>query len=161
MKSLFSRLFSFLILCLLAANGALGADVTITAANVIPGANAQYRYGVAGVAITAGQLVYLDATTNTWRLTDANASDTAADVDGIAVVTVASGGPVTVVTRDDDLALGGTTARGTIYISSATPGGIAPAADLTTGWFLSVVAIGKSTTRVVFDADGLRNRIAQ
>lgn len=148
-------------LCALLLQPLRAADVTITAANVVPGANATFRFGTAAVAIAAGQLVYLDTTTNTWRLTDANASDTAADVDGIAVVTTAAGGPLTVVTRDDDLTLGGTTARGTIYISSANAGGIAPAADLTTGWFLSVVAIGKSTTKVVFDADGLRNRIAQ
>lgn len=152
---------SLFFLCLLSASVALGADVSIISTSVVPGASAVFRFGTAGAAITAGQLVYLDATTNTWKLTDANASDTVADVDGIAVVTVASGGPITVVTRDDDLTLGGTTAKGTIYIASATAGGIAPAADLATNMFLSVVAIGKSATKVVFDADGLRNRVAQ
>ena len=158
--------FHFLTLFILAVSAMplmplRAADVSITAANVVPGANAQYRYGVAGAAITAGQLVYLDATTNTWKLSDANVSATVSDVDGIAVVSTANGGPVTVVTRDEDLTLGGTTAKGTIYIASATPGGVAPAADLTTGWFGVVIAIGKSTTKVVFDAEGLRNTVAQ
>lgn len=164
MKSPFSPLLSWLLVFLVAftpCGPTLAADVSITAGNVVPGSSAQYRYGTAGAAITAGQLVYLDAATNTWKLTDANASDTAADVDGIAVNSAASGAPVTIVTRDDDLTLGGTTAKGTIYIASATAGGIAPATDLVSTWYLSVVAIGKSTTKVVFDADGLRNRVAQ
>lgn len=140
--------------------GLHAADVTITAGNVLPGANARYRQGVAGVAITAGQLVYLDVATNTWKLTDANVA-AAADVDGIAVVSTAAGAPLTVVTWDDDLTLGGTTAKGTIYLASATPGGVAPAADLVTGWYAIVVALGKTTTKVVFNAEGLRNTVAQ
>lgn len=136
------------------------ADVSITPTSVVPGANAQYRYGVAGAAITAGQLVYLDVTTNTWKLTDANVL-ASADVDGIAVVSTSNGGPITVVTRDDDLTLGGTAAKGTIYIASATPGGIAPSADLTTGWYAVVVGLGKSAAKIVFQAEGLRNTVAQ
>lgn len=148
---------SILAVLTLVACLAPAADVTITATSVVPGSNAQYRYGVAGAAITAGQLVYLDVTTNTWKLSDANLSATASDVDGIAINSAASGAPVTIVTQDDDLTLGGTTAEGTIYILSATAGGIAPAADLTTGWYAVVVALGKSATKVRFRAEGLRN----
>jgi hypothetical protein len=137
------------------------ADLSITAANVVPGANAQFREGVAGVAITAGQLVYLDTTANTWKLTDANLSLAGSDVDGLAANTAGIGQPLKVITADDDLALGATTAKGTIYISSGTAGGIAPAADLVTGWYLNVVAIGVSATKVKFRAEGLRNTVAQ
>jgi hypothetical protein len=137
------------------------ADVTITAASLVPGANAQVRQGVAGVAITAGQLVYIDTTTNTWKLTDANLSAAAADVDGIAGNTAGAGQALTVITADDDLTLGGTTAKGTIYIASGTAGGIAPAADLVTGWYAIVVAVGKDTTKIRFRAEGLRNSVAQ
>ena len=133
------------------------ADVTIVAATLVPGANAQVRQGVAGVAITAGQLVYIDTTTNTWKLTDANLSAAAADVDGIAGNTAGAGQALTVITADDDLTLGGTTAKGTIYIASATAGGIAPAADLVSGWYAIVVAVGKDTTKIRFRAEGLRN----
>lgn len=148
---------SFIALLALTACLAPAADVTITSTSVVPGANAQYRYGVAGAAITAGQLVYLDTTTNTWKLSDANLSAAASDVDGIAINSAANGAPVTIVTQDDDLTLGGTAAEGTIYILSATAGGIAPAADLTTGWYAVVVALGKSATKVRFRAEGLRN----
>ncbi len=152
-----NRFITLFIALLASACLASAADVTITSTNVVPSANAQYRYGVAGAAITAGQLVYLDTTTNTWKLSDANLSATASDVDGIAINSAASGAPVTVVTQDDDLTLGGTAAEGTIYILSATAGGIAPAADLTTGWYAVVVALGKSATKVRFRAEGLRN----
>jgi hypothetical protein len=137
------------------------ADVTIIAASLVPGANAQVRQGVAGVAITAGQLVYIDTTTNTWKLTDANLSAAAADVDGIAGNTAGAGQALTVITADDDLTLGGTTAKGTIYIASGTAGGIAPAADLVSGWYAIVVAVGKDTTKIRFRAEGLRNTVAQ
>lgn len=163
MKSPFSALFSWLLLflaCVMAYGPAMATDVSITAANVIPGANAQYRYGIAGAAITAGQLVYLDVTTGTWKLTDTNVV-ASADVDGIAIVSTASGAPITVITQDDDLTLGGTAAKGTIYIASATAGGIAPSADLTTGWYAVVVGLGKSTTKIIFRAEGLRNTVAQ
>ena len=137
------------------------ADVSITAASLVPGANAQFREGVAGVAITAGQLLYIDTTTNTWKLTDANASATTADVDGIAANTAGAGQPLKIITADDDLTLGGTTAEGTIYIASATAGGIAPAADLVSGWYAIVVAVGKDTTKIRFRAEGLRNASPQ
>lgn len=152
--------FFSLLAILLVFSSAMAADVSITAANVVPGANAQYRYGIAGAAITAGQLVYLDVTSNTWKLTDSNVL-ASADVDGIAIVSTASGAPITVITQDDDLTLGGTAAKGTIYLASANPGGIAPSADLTTGWYAVVVGLGKSATKIIFRAEGLRNTVAQ
>ena len=136
------------------------ADVSIIAASLVPGANAQYREGVAGVAVTAGQLLYIDTTTNTWKLTDANLA-ASGDVDGIAANTAGAGQPLKIITADDDLTLGGTTAKGTIYIASATAGGIAPAADLVSGMYAIVVAVGKDTTKIRFRAEGLRNTVLQ
>lgn len=162
MKFLFNFFLLFLLAFLLAPLPQVHAvDVTITAANLTPGANAQTRQGTAGVAITAGQLVYIDTTTNTWKLTDANASATTADVDGIAGNTAGIGQTLTIITADDDLTLGGTTAEGTIYIASATAGGVAPAADLVAGWYAIVIAVGKDTTKIRFRAEGLRNASPQ
>ena len=48
------------------------ADLTITAANVIRGANAVITRGTAGAAITAGQIIYADAS-DAFQLADADA----------------------------------------------------------------------------------------
>ncbi|MBB5037113.1 hypothetical protein [Prosthecobacter dejongeii] len=163
-SSPFLSLWLLLVAFFIALNpmqSATAADVTITAANLTPGANAQYRYGKAGVAITAGQLIYLDVSDNTWKLTDSNSATAAArDVDGLAATTSGTGQPVTIITADDDLTLGGTVVNGTIYVASANPGAIAPAADLTTGWRPIVIAVAKSTTKILFRAEGLRSPTA-
>ena len=52
------------------------------------------------------------------------------------------------------IAASGLTAN-TILVLSATAGGIAPAADVTTGWYLSVIAVVKSGTTIYFSAPGL------
>lgn len=44
------------------------ADLTITAASVLAGSNATTRQGTAGATITAGQVVYFDDTTKTYKL---------------------------------------------------------------------------------------------
>ncbi len=49
-------------------------DLSITAANVLAGGNATIVHGVAGVALTAGQVVYLDKATGKWKLADSNAT---------------------------------------------------------------------------------------
>ena len=137
------------------------ADIPITPSHIVPGPNAQYRYGIAGVNITAGQLIYLDTTANTWKLGDCNATAITADVDGMAANTAAAGQPLTIVTADDHLTIisGQVVANGGIYILSATPGGICPASDYTTGWRMVVVAVGKgpSMSQIRFRAEGLRN----
>jgi hypothetical protein len=48
------------------------ADISITAASVAASSAASKVTGVAGATITAGQVVYLDTTTNTYKLADAN-----------------------------------------------------------------------------------------
>ena len=136
------------------------ADVSITAANVAPSANAVLKRGVAGVAITAGQLLYLESATNTLKLADANGAAELRVVCGIAINSAPVNGPLHYVVSDPALTLGGTSAKGTIYVLSATAGGIAPAADLTTGWYPPVVAVGVSATVVAFDAGKVRGSAA-
>jgi hypothetical protein len=133
------------------------ADLTITAANVVPGANATLTRGTAGATITAGQLVYYDSAARTYKLADANASATTAAVIGLAANGASAGQPLTVIIEDDDLTVGATLSTSApVYILSATAGGIAPVADLTTGWYPAVVLVAKSTTKAIFRAAALR-----
>lgn len=139
------------------------ADLSITAANVVPSSAAIIHSATAGATITAGQLIYIDSSDLDSRsrgkakLADANSGTSAVrSVAGIAINGASSGQPVDYVSRDTALviAASGLTA-GTIYGLSATAGGIAPSADFTTGWYPSVIGIAKSTTTIDFMAPGL------
>lgn len=122
------------------------ADLIITATQIVPGSDAQLAYGTAGATITAGQVVYLDSTANTWKLFDANDSTLYTNVPGIALngcsstqaLTVQTGGSLT-------LGAGAAPTLGLIYIASATAGGIAPSADLASGWMCVILGVGGAT----------------
>lgn len=132
---------------------ASAADLSITAAKVIPGARAKQTYGTAGVAITQGQLLYFDSSAGTYKLADANASATTAAVVGYAANAASTGQLVTVITEDDDMTVNDTallSMTAPVYVLSGTAGGIAPSLDLTTGWYPAVVLIAKSTTKASF-----------
>lgn len=121
------------------------SDLAITAANVVPGAGARFNRGTAGATITAGQTVY-DATDNTVKLADANASQTAAKVAGIATHAASSGQTIQ-YQWDGEITIGVTTLDlGKVFIGSATAGGICPVTDLSTGWYTNVVAISKTNS---------------
>jgi hypothetical protein len=128
------------------------ADLSITAASVIPGARAKYVQGqtIAGATITAGQLVYL-ALDGLYKLADANASAATANVVGYAANSASTGQFVGVVMEDDDFTVGATlSTAASIYVLSGTAGGIAPSADLASGMYPTVVLISKSTTKAIF-----------
>lgn len=128
------------------------ADLTITATNVVAGSNARTVHGVAGVAITAGQVVYLDsATTGKWQLADNNAASAAArQPHGIALNSASLNQPIAVQT-DGPITIGATLTAGVAYYLSDTPGGICPVADLATGEYPTVLGMATSTT--VLDID--------
>jgi len=156
MKHLF-----FILTLFVSALSLHGTDLSITSTSVVPSASAILRSATAGVTITAGKLVYKSATDNKLYLADGDSATTAVrDVVGIAVVTAAAGTACTYVTEDPALVIGATVSAGTIYVLSVTAGGIAPAADLTTGWFTTVVAVGTGTTTVAFRAKPLRSPTA-
>jgi len=155
MKNILALLLVFV------ASLASAADLSITQASFIPGANAKKQIGTAGAAITIGQLLYYDSTAGTWKLADANASATTAAVVAIAASAAASGQPVIVITEDDDLTLGATLSMtAPVYVLSGTAGGIAPTADIVAGWYPSPVLVSKSTTKCVFKAAALRGTAA-
>ena len=137
------------------------ADLSITPTSFVTGANAKTKVGRAGAAITIGQLLYLDETAGTWKLCDANASAAAAKCGGIAGSAAASGQDVIIVLEDDDLTLGATLSMtAPIYVPSATAGGIAPSADIATGWFPPAVIIANSPTKSIFKPTVIRGTAA-
>jgi hypothetical protein len=128
------------------------ADLTITAASVLPGTEAegaQFEQGLAAVAITAGQLVYKD-NNGLYRLADNNdTSELLSVIAGVSLHGCAAGQPLRVQTAGP-YTVGATVASGTVYVLSATAGGIAPVADLATGNRTTIVGVGTngSTTRM-------------
>lgn len=126
------------------------SDIAITAASVLPSANGQLtRSRLAGATITAGQAVAID-TDGTVKLFDANGAVPLNVCAGIAVNGASAGQPIDYCYEDlTGFALGGTVAAGAIVIGSATPGGIAPAADNTTGWFTTVLGIGCGSNKII------------
>lgn len=159
MKRFLSALLAF---SLVSCAALRATDLSITASAVVPSANAVKRTVTAGATITAGQLVYLDtadvdaAGIGKAKLSDCNSATAAVRVvDGIAINSASAGQDVTIVTYDSALviAASGLTANN-ILLSSATAGGIAPSADLTTGWYLTVIGVVKSGTTIFFRAPG-------
>jgi len=126
------------------------SDISITASAVIPSSSAIVAHYTAGATITAGQLVYYDTATSTVKLADANASAAASTVRGIAVNGASSGQSINVCTYDPELTIGGTLTVGDVLFCSATAGGIAPAADVASGWYVTVIGVVVSSTKICF-----------
>lgn len=127
------------------------ANLTITAANVLAGSGARIERGYAAAQnLTGGQSVYLDTSTDPprWRQADADAAGgTASMVGGVALHSTSALQPVAVIT-EGDYNPGATVAVGTIYVVGATAGSIAPAADLTSGWYTAIIGIATTTSNI-------------
>lgn len=123
------------------------ATLTITAANVQHQSNAALRSGIAGVAITAGDVLYLDEATSTLKLSQ---SDTAvkADAVGIAANDAAIGQPVSYqVSGTITLGTGAFLQRGRIYIvANDVAGGIAPDSDVGAGDYVTILGVAINDT---------------
>jgi hypothetical protein len=126
------------------------ANLTQTAASVIPSAAAELVQRVAAVAITAGQVLYAVSVTQV-GLADANGSATVAKVYGIAVNSAAAGQPVTVCLKDPALVIGATVVIGDVLILSTTAGAIAPVTDLASASYCTVLGVAVSTTAINFN----------
>jgi len=121
------------------------ADLTVTAANVAEGSGAKKTTGTAGATITAGQTVYKDAAdSNKIKLADADLSQAASTVVGIALHAALSGQPITYQT-DGQLDVGATLTVGEIYVLSGTAGGIAPVADLAASDWVVILGVALAT----------------
>jgi hypothetical protein len=124
------------------------ADLVITAANVVAGAGAKTLHGIAGATVTAGQVVYRDPTTRKFLLADADSGTAAArEPAGIALNGASLNQPLTIIT-EGDINLGATLTVGATYYLSGTAGGIAPAADVSTGEFVTVLGVASATNNL-------------
>lgn len=123
-------------------------DISITAANVAKGANSQTETGVAGEALTAGEVVFKNAS-GEWVLSDADDTDLD-EVGGITLNDAADGQPVEILLPGSDVTIGGTLTAGTTYYLSANAGGIAPFADLGNPDRVICLGIAKSTSVLFF-----------
>jgi hypothetical protein len=122
------------------------ADISITAANVIAGADAVKETRLAGATVTAGQVVYLAAATDQYGLADSNSATAEVRVArGIALHGASSGQPLT-IQRSGSITIGGTLTAGVAYYLSDTPGGVCPVADVGSGEYSTILGIATSAS---------------
>jgi hypothetical protein len=126
------------------------ADVSITAANVVAVSGAQTTQGFALATITAGQVVYRDATTQNFGLADNNGATATLTPVGIALNGAAANQPLSVLTHGS-ITIGGTLTAGVAYYLSDTPGGICPVADIGSGETATLIGIATSTAILKVD----------
>ena len=126
------------------------ADISVTATSVKAGGNTQIEHGFAGETLTAGQVVYKDASSGgQFKKADCDSATVAAKfAHGIALNGGASGQPIAVATGGP-VTFNAALTAGTAYYLSGTAGGIAPRADITTGD--DVVFLGIATSTTVLD----------
>jgi hypothetical protein len=127
--------------------------ISITAGSFIPSSLATIVEDVvAGAALTQGQSVYLDTSTNTYKLYDADGAGEAKNWAGFACQAVASGQKFDLCIKDPALALGGTVAIGDTVWGSPTAGAVTKTfADLVTNCKTTVVGVATASGIVNFD----------
>lgn len=126
------------------------ADISVTASAVKKTSTTVTDRGTAGQAITAGQPVYKNnADNNKLYKTDADLSLAAAECVGIALHGAEADHPLEYATGGD-VTFNAVLAAGTIYVCSATAGGIAPSADMDTAttWYATILGVASSTTNL-------------
>lgn len=127
------------------------ADLSITAANVVPGANAVIENGTAGEAVAAGKTGYYDEVQRKYFLADNNSATLAVRKSrGMFVNTAAANQPCSLQTGGD-VALGSVLTAGAEYLQSDTPGGICPRADLASGEYVVPLGYAKSATELTLN----------
>ena len=126
------------------------ADLTVTAASVVAGADAVKVTGVAGGTVTAGQVVAKTAAALIVPCENDSATAEIRKPVGVALNGGAISQPITYQTKGD-ITIGATVAAGVTYFTSATAGGIGVAADNTTGEYTGVIGVGKSTAVIAID----------
>lgn len=122
------------------------ANLTITAASIIPGSGAKNIPGIAGATVTAGQVAAKDPATGKYVLADSNHATAALRRPaGVFLNGAADGQPVTIHT-DGPLAFGAILTAGTDYWLSDTAGAICPRADVGSGELAVLLGLATSTT---------------
>ncbi len=129
------------------------ADLSITAAQVIAGSDADFFDGTAGATITAGQTIYQDSVDNLLKLADSDGSLAKANCKGIALHGASLSQPLRIQTRGTiTLGAGAAPVVGKVYKLSITPGGISPIEDMDAGGMYDTnIGVGASTNRLLLD----------
>lgn len=131
------------------------AALTITAANVVKGAGAKTKKGVAGETLTAGQSIYKSTSDGRVYKADANASAATAKCEGITLHGALAGQPIEY--QDGGiLAFGAILTVGHIYVVGATAGDICPHGDLAQGWYTSILGVAVTTGNLQMSSDAWR-----
>ena len=118
------------------------ADLSITATNVAPSSGSVTIDVTSGTTITAGKACYVLDSDGKAYLADTNSGTAAARaLRGIALNGASAGQPVRLQTAGQ-ITIGATVGVGTVYVLSATAGGIAPVTDLASGHYTSIVGVG-------------------
>ncbi len=137
----------------------MGAQ-SVTAASVLHSSNGVTVNVIAGATLTAGQPVYFD-TDGTAKLADCDATSPLYKYRGLTVNGASAGQDVDVCMRDPAFTPGFTVTVGEVYIVGATAGTIYLASDKTTGWRVSVIGVGISSTQInLFSAADCRADVA-
>lgn len=125
------------------------ADLVITASAITPGTATGFSFnknaGIAGETITAGQSVYQKAADSKIYLADANVTSAEAAVVGVSLHAALANQPIQFATSGP-LNFGAILTAGKWYVTSATPGGIAPVADLVSTWYSTMIMYGYTTS---------------
>lgn len=121
------------------------ADLSITTDNVALTGTATLEIVQLGETVTKGQAVYKKAADSLYYKADANASSATAEARGIAITGGVANGYI-VMLKSGYVNPGATLTKGETYVVSATAGGIAPLADVTTGWYVTILGIAESTS---------------
>lgn len=118
--------------------------IAVTAASVAPGDGTQ-ETRLSGAAITAGQLVYMDA--NGLYQVATNATAASSVVRGVALDTAPGAGQPLTIQRTGKWTVGGTVVVGKSY-NLGTAGGIIPVDDIAGGEYITNVGVGISATQI-------------
>lgn len=125
------------------------ANLTITAANIIPGSGAKAIDGIIGATVTAGQAAARDPATGKYVLADSNHATAALRIPkGIFLNGGGDGQPCKIHT-EGPLSFGAILTAGTDYWLSDTAGAICPRADVGSGE--NAVLLGLATSTSVLD----------
>lgn len=123
--------------------------LAITATEVIPGTDATFAYGTAAESITPGDVVFLDPSTSTYKLFDANSTSLNTRQPAIALNTAGASQRLTVQTGGS-ITIGASAAPtlGLVYVAGATAGDINPSADIASGWRVAIIGVATSASAI-------------
>lgn len=130
------------------------ADLSVTAANVgVKSSSTKVVVVQVGESVTQGQPGYKKASDSKYYKADANASLEASKATGVFMSAASTDGYAIFATLGA-INLGATLTVGETYFVSGTAGGIAPAADVATGWYPRLLGQATSASELYLEPSG-------